>query len=216
MENQTQTPTPITPSYTMPPVSPMQNVPPTEMSPVVPPSYIPPEVPKRSGGEARMILPALLLVLIIGGAYYWYASRTAENPYTENTTPAPTVTVTGEPANNVEVTKADISAGSQTKLPEGFPTAIPIEQASITDSFRAVYKDQGVTQYTVSYTSKKTKDELWTIYTNYLAGASYKIDAANTNKTLGSIRASSDKNTISITISSNTSGSKVDVSLLAR
>jgi hypothetical protein len=230
MENQTSTPTP---TFSMPPVAPMPPVmpivpvmpptttpPPVERPPVVPPSYIPPvmpNVPERKGGEARVILPALLLVLIIGGAYYWYVSnKPGATPYVPVTTTTTTPAVAGQPAQGVEIAKSDISAGSQNKLPDGFPAGLPIELSNITNSTKVVYTDHGVTQYTVSYTSKKTAADLWTAFNAYVTANGYKLDTANTSKSLGILRASKDKLELSVAISSAKGLSLVQISLLQR
>lgn len=174
--------------------------------------------PEGHGREARVILPALLLVLLIGAGYYWYASRTSTPAPAENaTTTTPAIEVTGEPAANVEVSRADISAGSVSKLPEGFPASIPVELPNIKESFKALYGDQKATQYTVSYTSSKTADQLWTIYTTYLASAGYKIDkTSSSTKAPGNLRATKDQDEISIIITKANSSSFVQINLVDR
>src|SRR5258705_215550 len=109
-------------------------------------------------------------------------------------------TVTGQ---KIEVTKTDITQNGVSKLPVGFPPSIPMEAANITESYRTVYKEQGATQYSVSYTSLKGKDTLWDLYSKYLADAGYTVDKNASSKAMGQILGQKGSSSLSVIVSAH-------------
>lgn len=151
------------------------------------------------------------VVVIIAGVWYFLMTR----PITPVANLEPKILTEENVA--VSVTKPDISASSVSKLPAGFPTSIPVETANITESYRAVYNERGVTQYTVSYTSLKTRDALWDAYSSYMKGAGYTLDTGTTSKTSGNISGTNASNdTLSVILSSRSGTTLVQMSLLDR
>ena len=94
----------------------------------------------------------------------------------------------GKPASGVEVLRADLSPTSSSKLLPGFPSSIPVEKENITDSYKADYTKHGVIQYTVNFTSSRTKDALWNEYVNFLKNNNYSVDPGVTSKAQGYIK----------------------------
>ncbi|MBX4189118.1 hypothetical protein KW785_00815 [Candidatus Parcubacteria bacterium] len=124
------------------------------------------------------ISTALLIVLIVGGLYYWYGrTKTVVTPIQTTNT-----------IRNI-VTQTPVVSGQPAGSPTGFPSDIPVETANITQSYRVSYPDSPTARYTVSYTTNKTKDALWKIYTDYFKTAGYTIDTKVTDKTKGVFRA---------------------------
>jgi len=197
-------PTPVTPPVMTPP-------------PVVPPT--PPIMPSSapSGGhkEVRLILPALLLVLIIGAVYYWYASRSSAPAPAQNTQAA---TSTAAVAPNVDVQQVNLAQATSaaSKLPAGFPASIPVETAGIKESYKAVYTDHNVTQYTVSYSTAKSKDTLWRIYTDFGTANAFTVNASSTSRAQGVLDLRKGKDELNVVISSAGSGSLVQMTYLDR
>jgi hypothetical protein len=175
-----------------------------------------PVTPPAGHKEVRVILPALLLVLIIGALYYWYAGK-VKAPTAPAETASSTAATSTAAAPNVHVTQINLAEASTptSKLPAGFPSDIPVEAANITQSYSAVYADHGVTQYTVNYTSAKTKDALWAAYTSYVSAAGYAL-GATTNKSEGVLDATKGKNDLNVLITSHNSTSLVQITYLAR
>jgi hypothetical protein len=194
---------------------------PTSMPPVPPVYTTPTPTPTGHGREARMILPALLLVLLIGGGYIWYKERShTPTPAVSNGTQT---TTTGTAAKDVTVVNALATSGGNSsastttsKLPPGFPAGIPVEQATLTESYKANYASNGVTQYSVAYTSAKTKDALWKIYTDYATSAGFTV-SASANKAKGLFSATKANNQLSVVISTPTaSGSFVQLTYIEK
>ncbi|MDB5194632.1 MAG: hypothetical protein JWN50_646 [Parcubacteria group bacterium] len=205
---------PYVPPVTAPPAPPAPSMPPVSSVPPIPPSNIG-NNGNNHGKETRVILPALLLVLIIVGGYYWYASRNSGSQPAVVSTATTTPTATG-PAAGVEVAKTDLTPGVLTKLPAGFPASIPVEQATITESYKAVYTEHGVTQYTVTYTSTKTKDALWKIYTDFGTAQGYKINATSTDKTKGVLDLQKGNNELNAVITAQGGSTLVQLNYVER
>ena len=151
------------------------------------------------------------VAIILGGV--WYLLMTVPK-----VTPIDTegLNVVSEQKPEVEVTKTDLNQGGTSKLPAGFPTKIPVEIANITESYRALYANRGVTQYTVSFTSLKSRETLWNIYSDFMKSDGYKIDATATSKSAGQVSGDKDNDTLSIVISVRGGLSLVQINLLDR
>lgn len=192
-------PTPVTPVTPPPRVTP---------PPVVPPTPPTPPAPQGDHKEIRVILPALLVLLIIAAGYYWYINRTPSAPYTP-----PTSTTT--PQQNTGSTSLSQIA-KPLDIPNGFPTDIPVEKANLTEGYSINYKDYNVTQYTVAYTSSKTKDALWTTYNSYLITNGYKLNSLVTNKAQGVMDGTKNKDELNIVITTRGTGSYVQMTYVKR
>lgn len=158
---------------------------------------------------------SLLVLVVVALGLGWY--------FVSNRVPAPIDDVGGEVVkdentkeiNGVLVTEASL-ADTGSKLPAGFPRDIPVEQINVTESYRAVYEERGATQYTVSYTSNKSRDALWDTYNSYLKSAGYSIDTTSTSKSQGQIMGSRENDTLFIIISARSGLTLVQINLLDR
>lgn len=72
---------------------------------------------------------------------------------------------------NVVVKSTDIKAvtNESDKLPQGFPTFIPVETKRTTESYAMNFPDRKLTQYTVNYTTDKTLDQKYKEYTDFMS-----------------------------------------------
>lgn len=154
----------------------------------------------------KFFVPIVIIVLvIIGGALFMRQSK--ETPFIEETAKTNTNTT-------VKVTKTDIlKTGS--RLPEGFPKEIPVESISIKDSYRAYYEKVKATQYTVSYTSERTKNDLWKTYSDYMEAESYIVSPAS-SKTTGQISGTKGDDSLSVIVTNHNNVSLVQIVYLDR
>ncbi|MEK7194411.1 MAG: hypothetical protein AAB660_01845 [Patescibacteria group bacterium] len=149
-----------------------------------------------------------LVVVVVVALGLWFGIREIKKANLET---IPEGAVTAEKKNTVEVTKTDITK-TGSKLPQGFPSDIPVETVTAGESYKAQYSDIGMTQYTVSYTSKKSKDEIWTIYNDYMNGAGYAVDKVSSSKSLGQISGTKQNDIFSAIVSSYNGISLVQLS----
>ena len=148
------------------------------------------------------------VVVVIGVAWYFLMPVPAATPVK--------VKQVNSGVAEVEVTKTDIAQNGISKLPVGFPKDIPVEVPNISESYRAVYASRGVTQYTVSYTSLKTREALWTTYSDFMNSAGYAVDKENSSKSLGQITGTKDNDTLSVVLSTHGGLSLAQLNFLDR
>ncbi|MBX4195881.1 hypothetical protein KW796_02950 [Candidatus Parcubacteria bacterium] len=153
------------------------------------------------------LLVAFIVILV---AWYFIAGNGSDRAPDGTTS----VTTKGE-QGEVTVTNTDIAQNGVSRLPVGFPKGIPVEVPNITESYRVAFNSRGITQYSVSYTSVKTKDALWDLYSAFMKSSGYDIDKGS-SKSLGQISGTKNNDSLSIVISSNSSVSMVQLSLLDR
>ncbi len=197
MDNQTSTPNKIsevapTPVYTM-------TTPPVPPTPPTPPNV--PLKPERYN-NLHVLLPAALLLLILGAGYFWYSSR-MDN---------------GQDANN-SLSEAEAKAAASSfvaaPLPEGFPEAIPLEAANLASAGKIDYPE-GATQYMASFSSKKSIEDLWAMYTNFIKNEGFTLNEKGTDKTQGVLDARKDKNVLNVLITGQGSESVVNITYVKR
>ncbi len=161
--------------------------------------------PQTSSNKNSVLLTIVVLILIGAAIYYVWQAKNNAQP----TTPAV------EHVQNV-VTKSFIGTGSQSKIPDDFPTNIPVELANLIDSYTAFYKDHNSTLASVTYTSTKTKDNLWTLYSNFIKDNNYTLNTQLTDKAHYTMVASKANTTLTIVISTANNKSTVHISQLTK
>lgn len=120
-------------------------------------------------------------------------------------------------SENVQLQSVDV--GNKTgveKLPAGFPQSIPVELGSINSSETLSYPDRKVTVYNVSYFSSKQQEELFVTYGNFLKKEGYKITRTDKSAAHMLYEATKDKTDVSITITPQTGGMRVLISVVVR
>jgi hypothetical protein len=151
-----------------------------------------------------------LAVLAVAAIGIWFSlNGDKQTVKTVEKTPA------GE-VNEIEVTKTDITQNGTTNLPVGFPSDIPVEANNLTESFRAAYQSRGIVQYSVSYTSLKTRDSLWDAYSSYMNGAGYAVDKTGTSKSLGQISGTKNGDSLSVVLSNHGGLTLVQINYVER
>ncbi|MBX4198871.1 hypothetical protein KW800_01180 [Candidatus Parcubacteria bacterium] len=158
----------------------------------------------------KLLATLVLLLLMFIGAWLYLREG-------DKTTVVQTAVIGGETTETkVEVTKTDITQNGLSSLPVGFPSDIPVEVSNITESYRAAYQGKGLVQYTVSYTSEKSRESLWNSYSEFMNKSGYTIDKGSSSKSLGQIYGVKGIDSLSIIISVRGGLSLVQINLLDR
>lgn len=119
--------------------------------------------------------------------------------------------------DNVAVQKIDLTkATGNARIPAGLPQDIPLDTATLTESYTMDYKDMGVTQSSVSYTSTKSLADLYKTYTDYLTKNKYSIKGGASTNTVKSLYGFTEKADLSIVLSTQNKQSLVQISYVAR
>jgi len=154
----------------------------------------------------------VLIVLILGAGWFYFSAKAPQTDIREEAV----VEEETEDINGVKVTQANIAETGTSRLPAGFPKDIPVEEVNVIESYRAVYTEQNVTQYTVSYTSTKSRDALWDMYNSFMKSAGFSLDTSASFKSLGQISGSKGSDGLSIVLSARSGLTLVQVSYLDR
>lgn len=168
-----------------------------------PPPVVP--TPIQNGGDpdskTRLTLGILLVVIIIGLAYLGYSKY--PNIFKQ----------TNLPAEKSVVEKIDLSKVENIgKLPEGFPSNIPVEGNNLIESVKITYPEQKSVLYSVSFNSARQSEELYSQYQSFLSTKNgFVID--NQIKTVERMAfqatKTGTKDSISITITPGTQGTNL-------
>lgn len=169
----------------------------------------PASVPAPEHRERRLVLPALLVVLVLGGAYYWYMQR-ASSP----AAPAQEQGLKKDP--NVDVANFSQSANAVSAVIDaGMPSWIPVENNSVTESYKAYYKEHKLTQYTLSYVSTKSQAQVWKALADASSKAGFTLDAKAV-QAKGQFIANKDGDTLMAVITPRDGGSLVQLNYIDR
>lgn len=161
-----------------------------------------------------MKILSILIGLVLVGSGSWYLLNRDVSGSNQNI--ATSTGENGAKVPEVVVEKVDV-AQTGSKLPAGFPSSIPVEVINVIESYKAVYAERGVTQYTVSYTSVKGRDALWDVYNSYMKGAGYVVDTTSSSRSGGQIIGTLDEeDTLSVILSNRSGATLVQISLIDR
>lgn len=148
-----------------------------------------------------VVIASLLVVLILLGGYMWVRSHSSDGVKEAGT------------AANVDVTNTALPGQNKT-LPDGFPADIPVQSENIVESYKVVYKDRGVIQYTVSFTSSATQTDLMNVYKDFFARSGVVTDTTNSNTPKGQLVGLRKDDTLTIVVSPRGEGSYVQITVL--
>lgn len=156
--------------------------------------------------KIALVILVLVVAFLAQGLYMhtWPFGNSGNTA--QNNTPLSTEPVFDKPTST-----------SKSKVPDGFPNDIPVESYNIVNAYKVNYESQGLTQFTISYTSSKTKDELFDLYYNYMNTANFAL-TANTSRKLGQVVGTRAGSTLTINIvdGAATGGERVDMNYLYR
>ncbi len=160
-----------------------------------------------------LLIIAGVIVIVLAG-YVWYSNSKIET-IVDWAQPNPPTATDLKPRSDVSVKQAETNdIGSSFKLPAGFPTTIPVEQKSITESYSAYYQANKATQYTVSYESLKSVSEKWDEYNTFMTQNGYTIPKETSIKSKGLISGTKDKDNLSVVIVTQNNKTVVHLTLL--
>ncbi len=130
--------------------------------PVIPTASPIPPIPNKGGAESDSKMKAsvgiLILVIIIALAYLGYSKY--PNLFKK----------TNLPVEKTVIEKIDFSKVENLgKLPEGFPSNIPVEKNNLTESTKITYTEQKTILYSVSFNSARQPEELYAQYKDFLS-----------------------------------------------
>lgn len=151
----------------------------------------------------RLVLVGIVVVvalLVWVGLQYMEGGQETANPRANEVT---------ENSGDLEITKID-STRSGSRVPAGFPSNIPLETIGITNAIKA--EGAGEITYTVNYLSSKPKDDIWTVYSDFMLGNGYNIDRQVSSKSLGQIRGTKGAATLTVLASTRNNQTQVYVS----
>lgn len=163
--------------------------------------------------QTKILFASAVVVILLLGTYLLFSNKLSVKPAV---VPANTATTTDlKPQSGVTLKQSEsTAAGNALKLPTGFPTTIPVELKTVTESYSAYYEKQKFTQYTVSYTSELTVGEKWDEYDAYMINAGYNILKTETVKARGVLSGMKDQDNLSIVIVKENNKTTVHLTLL--
>ncbi|GEM_PF-1952355 len=140
--------------------NPMNTVPTPPPADPIPP-FIPPTPIKNEGesnSKTKFPLGILLVIVVLVLVYVGYSKY--PNLFKK----------TNLPTEKVVIEKIDFSKVENIgKLPDGFPTNIPVEKSNLTESTKITYPEQKSVLYSVSFNSARQAEELYSQYQSFLS-----------------------------------------------
>lgn len=119
--------------------------------------------------------------------------------------------------NNVEVSQTDLAtAEGDARIPAGFPKGLFFDTETIFESYVMNYKDKGAVQYTVSFTTIKTQEEIQSLYTDFFLKEKYAVEGGQATETLRSYSGAKENDEISVVVNSSSQPVVVQISYLDR
>ncbi len=170
-----------------------------------------PVEPKKS--QSIVFIVALFIILLIVA---FAMSSLSKKPVSEGT-PATSQTPTQKPKTEVKVDKVDLTtAQGDARLPQGFPTDIPVETTGAFESYTANYPTRNFTQYTVSYTTTKSVKDTYALYLSYMTKAGYTFRSDGKDEKHGFLYGTKDNNDLSVVVSTKGTETSVQMSYLKK
>lgn len=158
----------------------------------------------------KFLAIGVFVVAILGGSWFIYTK------YGSKQRVLPTSDFVFDKENDMKFVKTDVVKTGGSKLPVGFPADIPVESGAIEDSYKGQFSNVKATQYTVSYTSPKTKTDLLALYNKYMTDNGYTIQPQPTSQTILQTSGYKGNDSLSVVISSQKGISLVQISYVDR
>ncbi len=120
-------------------------------------------------------------------------------------------------SEDVATTRIDVAdAEGRGKLPDGFPSDIPVETDSVIESYASVYGDQNVTVYATSFQTKRDRTEVFNEYLTFVSEGGYMIYTISDKPDTKSIYAKKGDASFSFSLSPMGAESLINLAYLAR
>jgi len=179
----------------------------TPTPPPAPAPQMKPEMKLPSTGNdmsSPIWLGLAVIVILIAAYFLWSSSNNKVNK-------------TSFSSENVVMKTTNVAAATGAdKLPDAYFKNIPVEVENITESTTLTYPERKATLYSVTYTSKKQQQELFTIYGNFLKDNGYKITNTDKSANYMMYQATKDKNDLTVVITPQPDRMMVQVSYVVR
>jgi len=162
------------------------------------------EVAQAGGHDNKRVIVSLVVVvaiLIVGYMLFWAGSDVYREPGLK-----------GES----EVIYTDLNSETVSKIPAGFPTAVPVEEQNIKESYKINYFDEGITQYTLAFNTDLGQEEIWKLYSDMFLAVGYTQDSDKTSEDKGVLTGWRSGNKLHITISKYDSQRYVTINFIER
>ena len=168
-------------------------------------------MPEENTSNKSVVLLMLAVIVLVGIIYF--AMKSSSPSESENGEQTPQFT-----KENVEIKEVDlVSAKSDgERLPEGFPSSIPLEVKNIIKSTKATYPDRSVASYTIEYKSDKTVSSKYNEYLNFMQSSGYEFTPDGKNEEAHSLYGKKGRNDLLIVVLDTGQGTMVQVNYLER
>lgn len=168
--------------------------------------------PKKS--QSLIFIVALFIILIIIAFAMMSLSK---KPTGGENSSAPQTPTTKTTTTEVKVDKVDLTtAQGNARLPQGFPTDIPVETTGAFESYTADYPTRNFTQYTVSYTTTKSVKDTYALYLSYMTKAGYTFRSDGKDEKHGFLYGTKDNNDLSVVVTPKGTETSVQMSYLKK
>lgn len=106
----------------------------------------------------------------------------------------------------------------EAKLPQGFPVGIPVEAANIVEAYSVPITLNGQTlmQYTVSYTTEKSRQAKYDEYLSYMTRQGYDFGGRGQDARNFTLYGIKDNDDLSVAVSPQEVGNLVQISFIDR
>ena len=120
---------------------------------------------EENKSNKNVVILVIAVIVLVAIAYFLTKGYSSQRQNTVAPQEGPQIT-----KENVVVKNTNLGAAgtAESKLPEGFPSGIPVETAGVMESYSAVYQDRGLTQYAVSFTTDKSVVAVFGEYDLYM------------------------------------------------
>ncbi len=159
---------------------------------------------KPTKGKSIILLVAVFIALILIMYFLMRSPTTITSPVEVN--------------SNVVTSQTDIANAltPEDRLPQGFPSDIPVDTAEMIESYSAEYKDIGATQYTVMYASSRPMEELYAQYLSFMTDAGYEFGDNGKNEEQKELIGTKDNDNLIVKVSTREGRVFVQISFLDR
>lgn len=158
-------------------------------------------VGEHSNKRLIVSLVVVIAILIVGYMFFWKGDGLYREPGLK-----------GES----EVIYTDLNSETVSKIPAGFPVAVPVEEQNIKESYKINYFDEGITQYTLAFNTDLSEEEIWKLYSDMFLAVGYTQDSDKTSEDKGVLTGWRSGNKLNVTISQYDNQRYVTINFIER
>jgi len=168
---------------------------------------------EENKSNKNVVILVIAVIVLVAIAYFLTKGYSSQRQNTVAPQEGPQIT-----KENVVVKNTNLGAAgtAESKLPEGFPSGIPVETAGVMESYSAVYQDRGLTQYAVSFTTDKSVVAVFGEYDLYMKNAGYAFGPEGRDEARYFLYGTKNNDDMSVAISSREGQTFVQIGFLDR